>query len=448
MPELLLQSLPYCRDSRSLMQALAVLPHPVFLDSGLASAAESRYDILSAAPTRFDCMTADVFSRCSELLQDARPSQAELQQLSHLPFCGGLLGCIAYDAGLGIAKIDGSRSGDADVQPLLNLPVAAVGIYDWAVVVDHQQQKTELFILPGCPEKIRQDVLSVMSSVPEETPARFGLVSPFTALDSREHYLAAFRRLQDYILNGHCYQTNLAMAFSAEFSGSTLDAFQLLRQRSRSPFSAYIDAGDFQLLSLSPERFISVRDRQVFTQPIKGTRKRYADPELDQASINDLLSSEKDRAENLMIVDLLRNDLGTLCETGSVKTGSLFALHSFSQVHHLISSISGRLPQHISPLQLLDRCFPGGSITGAPKVRAMQIINELERIPRAFYCGSVFYNDYLDRLDSNICIRTLLANQNHLYCWGGSGVVADSEAELEYQECLDKVSALMDLPGI
>jgi para-aminobenzoate synthetase component 1 len=146
-------------------------------------------------------------------------------------------------------------------------------------------------------------------------------------------------------------------------------------------------------------------------------------------------------------VDLLRNDLGALCEIGSVRTESLFQLHSFSQVHHLISSISGLLPPTCSALQLLQSCFPGGSITGAPKIRAMQIIGELERVPRAFYCGSVFYNDYLDRLDSNICIRTLVAAENQLYCWGGSGVVADSVAELEYQECLDKVSVLMDLPG-
>lgn len=459
MAELLLQSLPYSRDSRNLMQALAALPHPAFLDSGLADAAEARYDILTAAPTRFVTIareqSLEVFNQLVEELRVARAasdSAATLDHLAHLPFCGGLIGTLAYGAG-SPARATPDRSNDRlredAVQSLSLLPVAAAGIYDWAVVVDHQQQRTEFFVLPQCPPAIREAVLAVLHSVPApaSTSAPFYVESAFSALCSKDSYSKAFKRLQEYILAGDCYQANLAMAFAAPFAGSSLSAFAALRQRSQSPFSTYFDAGTFQLLSLSPERFISVRDRRVFTQPIKGTRKRHADPVLDKASVDDLLSSEKDRAENLMIVDLLRNDLGSVCETGSVRTESLFALHSFSQVHHLISSISAILPPERTPLDLLQRCFPGGSITGAPKIRAMQIIAELEQVPRAFYCGSVFYCDYLDRLDSNICIRTLLANNNTLYCWGGSGVVADSELESEYQECLDKVSALMDLAG-
>ena len=453
MSDLLLQSLPYFRDSRNLMQALAVLPHPVFLDSGLADSTESRYDILTAAPTHFECISQqnrhEVFDRCQKLLEASKQSADDYQRLAHLPFCGGLLGCLSYEIGPPPpVSVPGPTNPALRALPLTALPVAAVGIYDWAIVVDHQQRRTELFILPQCSEQVRQQVLAAVAALSSvEFADTFSLVSPFSAFDSREHYLDAFKRLQNYILQGDCYQANLAMAFSSQYTGSTLAAFDLLRQRSRSPFSAYFDAGEFQLLSLSPERFISVRDRRVFTQPIKGTRKRFADPLLDKLSIDDLLGSEKDRAENLMIVDLLRNDLGAICETGSVKTESLFQLHSFSQVHHLISSISALLPANRSALQLLQSCFPGGSITGAPKIRAMQIIAELESVPRAFYCGSIFYNDYLDRLDSNICIRTLLVTEGHMYCWGGSGVVADSEAELEYQECLDKVSVLMDLPG-
>lgn len=453
MSKLLLQSLPYSRDSRNLMQALAVLPHPVFLDSGLADSSESRYDILTAAPTHFECISRqnqhEVFERCQKLLEATRQSTEDYQRLAHLPFCGGLLGCLSYEIGPPApVQVLARASAAPRVLPLTRLPLAAVGVYDWAIVVDHQQQRSELFILSQCSEQIRHQVLAVVATLTAvESADTFSLGAAFSAFDSREHYIDSFKRLQNYILEGDCYQANLAMAFSAQYTGSTLAAFDLLRQRSRSPFSAYFDAGTFQLLSLSPERFISVRDRRVFTQPIKGTRKRFADPLLDKLSVDDLLGSEKDRAENLMIVDLLRNDLGAICETGSVKTESLFQLHSFSQVHHLISSISAVLPANRSALQLLQSCFPGGSITGAPKIRAMQIIAELESVPRAFYCGSVFYNDYLDRLDSNICIRTLLAAEGQLYCWGGSGVVADSKAELEYQECLDKVSVLMDLPG-
>jgi para-aminobenzoate synthetase component I len=451
MADLLLQALPYARDSRHLMQALAVLPHPVFLDSGLSDSPEARYDILSAAPTRFECLDRTrkdrVFTRAYELLQSHRASTEVCSQLAHLPFCGGLLGCLSYQAGMTQVPDHPPIADDQVATNLPELPLAAMGIYDWAVIVDHRLNQTQLFILPQCPDAVRSAVLDVLRAAVASLPSPFRLLNPFKALCSRDQYSEAFKRLQDYILAGDCYQANLAMAFAAEFTGSTLDAFLTLRQRSHSPFSAYVDAGNFQLLSLSPERFVSVNDRRVFTQPIKGTRKRHADPVADQASIDELLNSEKDRAENLMIVDLLRNDLGSVCETGSVKTESLFALHSFSQVHHLISSISAMLPAGCPPLTLLERCFPGGSITGAPKIRAMQIIAELEQVPRAFYCGSVFHHDYLDRMDSNICIRTLLATQGHLYCWGGSGVVADSQADLEYQECLDKVSVLMDLPG-
>jgi para-aminobenzoate synthetase component 1 len=170
------------------------------------------------------------------------------------------------------------------------------------------------------------------------------------------------------------------------------------------------------------------------------------DPVRDQAVQQDLLNSEKDRAENLMIVDLLRNDLGRVSITGSVKTESLFKLHSFTHVHHLISTVSAQLPEETSPLSVMQSCFPGGSITGAPKIRAMQIIAQLEKVPRTVYCGSIFYCDYLNRMDSSILIRTLLSTQEQLFCWGGSGVVADSVMAEEYQECLDKVSALMNLP--
>jgi para-aminobenzoate synthetase component 1 len=276
----------------------------------------------------------------------------------------------------------------------------------------------------------------------------FALSEPFRPLTSKSDYAVAFNKLQQYILAGDCYQANLAIAFSAPYHGSIAEAYLLLRERSRSPFSAYIDAGKYTVLSLSPERFISVKNGRVYTQPIKGTRKRVSDPLQDQANINDLLTSEKDRAENLMIVDLLRNDLGRVCITGSVKTESLFQLHSFSHVHHLISSISAQIPPECSPLLLLEQCFPGGSITGAPKIRAMQIIAELESVPRAVYCGSVFYIDFLSRMDSSICIRTLLADSDDLYCWGGSGVVADSDLEQEFQECMDKVSVLMQLPQL
>lgn len=456
MPELILQSLPYARDSSHFLRMLAAQPYVVFLDSGLASQPSARYDIISALPSAHEHVMrghGNAFLLAQQLLARFSRPDADYQALAHLPFCGGLLGCFSYDA----ADSDKTLSPDtalASAQQLAGLPVAVLGLYEWAIVVDHQRAETTLFVLPQCPDNIRNTVtrlltVSAMIEQSEKPPVvSFALQQRFSALMDKAAYADAFGRLQHYILAGDCYQSNLAIPFTANFSGAIEDAYLQLRERSRSPFSAFINAGEFAVLSLSPERFISVTDGRVFTQPIKGTRKRVAEPQQDQANIADLLSSEKDRAENLMIVDLLRNDLGRVCVTGSVKTEALFELHSFSHVHHLISSISAQLPADTSALQLLAQCFPGGSITGAPKIRAMQIIAELESVPRAVYCGSVFYHDFLNRMDSNICIRTLLAAGTQLYCWGGSGVVADSDLDQEFQECLDKVSVLMDLPLI
>ena len=454
MPPVLLQSLPYQRDSAGLIACLSRLAGCVCLESGLIIQHEARYDILTALPSaqmrvlRHADNGQNAFSRAQQLLDAHRAHTAGssvTEQLRHLPFCGGLLGYFGYES----AGITNEPQGNKSNTLLANMPVAVIGVYDWAIIVDHQRCVTDLFILPHCPDVIRQQVLNQMKGLSSQSvdEPTFGLLENFQALVDRAQYAQAFERLQQWILAGDCYQANLAMPFTAAYKGKAHDVYQRLRQQSQSPFSAYLDAGDFQILSVSPERFLSVDARgRVFTQPIKGTRKRLADPVQDQAVQRDLLNSEKDRAENLMIVDLLRNDLGRVSITGSVKTESLFELHSFTHVHHLISTVSAQLPAERSPLSVMESCFPGGSITGAPKIRAMQIIAELETVPRTVYCGSIFYCDYLNRMDSSILIRTLLSTQQQLFCWGGSGVVADSMMAQEYQECLDKVSALMNLP--
>lgn len=484
MAELLLQFLPYRRDSDELIRRVAVLPGVVCLDSGLGDQPEGRYDILTGLPSRqlrlratntapvLEHSQADqtpwqhipgsscIFSAAETLLQQDRPTDETVDRLSHLPFCGGVIACFGYDS----ASPGPTHHGTGELNDVLQqVPVATCGLYQWAIVVDHHSGTTSLFVLPDCPEAIRQQVLSDIAypllhpAAADNTATKsadmiFDLHGPFQAQLSRSQYKNAFDRLKSYIVAGDCYQANLAIPFVGHFSGEPVQAYLALRQHSRSPFSAYIDTGDVQILCLSPERFVSVQDRQVITQPIKGTRKRSPDPDIDRKLSDELQASEKDRAENLMIVDLLRNDLGSVCETGSVQTRDLFKLHSFSQVHHLISTITGTLPEGVSPLALLKRCFPGGSITGAPKIRAMQIIAELEPLSRAVYCGSIAYCDYRGKMDSNISIRTLLCGHGHIFCWGGGGIVADSEMSREYQEAHDKVSALMDLvsaqPGL
>jgi para-aminobenzoate synthetase component 1 len=453
MPPLLLQTLPYQRDSAEWIGRLSLLTGCICLDSGLTAQQEARFDILTALPTAQVRVMAEsgteggAFIRAQQLLDAYRlPALQDgvLEQLRHLPFSGGLLGYFGYEA----AEIAPKPADKTGKSPLDNMPVAVFGIYDWAIIVDHQRCCTELFILPHCPAQTRQHVFqwlaAALTHVVEQDVV--ALATSFQPLIDRDQYAHAFERLQQWILAGDCYQANLAIPFTAAYKGNAHDVYQRLRKQSQSPFSAYLDAGDFQILSVSPERFLSVNEGRVFTQPIKGTRKRLADPVQDQAVQQDLLNSEKDRAENLMIVDLLRNDLGRVSITGSVKTESLFELHSFTHVHHLISTVSAQLPAETSPLSVMQSCFPGGSITGAPKIRAMQIIAELETVPRTVYCGSIFYCDYLNRMDSSILIRTLLSTQQQLFCWGGSGVVADSVMAQEYQECLDKVSALMNLP--
>lgn len=453
MPPLLVQTLPYHRDSAEWIGRLSLLTGCICLESGLTAQNEARFDILTALPTaQVRVMaepdaTGDAFCRAQQLLDAHRLPAIQdgvLEHLRHLPFSGGLLGYFGYEA----AEIAPKPSDNNSKTPLNSMPLAVFGVYDWAIIVDHQRCSTEFFILPHCPAEIRYHVLEWLAAAPayDREQGVVALETSFQPLIDRDQYAHAFERLQQWILAGDCYQANLAIPFSAAFKGKAHDVYQRLRQQSQSPFSAYVDAGDFQILSVSPERFLSVNEGRVFTQPIKGTRKRLDDPVRDQAVQQDLLNSEKDRAENLMIVDLLRNDLGRVSITGSVKTESLFKLHSFTHVHHLISTVSAQLPAETSPLSVMQSCFPGGSITGAPKIRAMQIIAQLETVPRTVYCGSIFYCDYLNRMDSSILIRTLLSTQEQLFCWGGSGVVADSVMAEEYQECLDKVSALMNLP--
>ncbi|MFZ5699105.1 MAG: aminodeoxychorismate synthase component I [Pseudomonadota bacterium] len=271
----------------------------------------------------------------------------------------------------------------------------------------------------------------------------FRLTRRFIPDWTRDGYMAAVRRVQDYLVAGDAYQVNLAQRFTAGYEGDPRVAFDLLRARFTPPYAAWLDFGDWQVLCLSPESFLEVDGRCVTTRPIKGTRARGADPAADAALAADLVTHPKDRAENLMIVDLLRNDLGKVCAPGSIRTPELFQVESFHNVHHLVSTVTGTLPAGVGMQQLLAACFPGGSITGAPKRRAMEIINELEPHPRAIYCGTIFWATADGQFGSNIAIRTFVTCNGVLHGWAGAGIVADSDPATEYQECLDKLAPLM-----
>jgi para-aminobenzoate synthetase component 1 len=257
--------------------------------------------------------------------------------------------------------------------------------------------------------------------------------------------LAAIARIKHYIREGDCYQVNFAQRFSAAAKGDPWHAYQGLRRLNPAPFAAYLSTPYCQVMCSSPERFLHVRSGLVETKPIKGTLPRGKDPIEDLMLADALRASVKDRAENLMIVDLLRNDLGRVCAIGSIQVPRLFALESFTRVHHLVSTVRGRLAEGRTPLDLLRACFPGGSITGAPKVRAMEIIEELEPHRRGVYCGAIGYLGFDGAMDTNIAIRTLVHSDGVTRLWAGGGIVADSDPESEYRETYHKAAPLLDL---
>ncbi|WP_114418950.1 aminodeoxychorismate synthase component I [Marinospirillum perlucidum] len=413
-----------------LLAAVRTLEWPVLLGGD----SHSRYAIAAAGPTRkLEVHTRADLPQLEALRQSApRPHQEDTQEL---PFCSGWLGYFSYDAARLFEDLPEEAEND------LPLPRVRLGYYPWSLVSD-QQEKTTWLSGYFTDEQAASLKEQLQASLPEQED--FKVTAPFTSNMSKAAYLEKFARVQDYLKAGDCYQINLAQRFSAPFQGSSYALWEKLRQSITAPFCAFLDYGEEQLLSLSPERFLQTSaDGKVETKPIKGTRPRGKSPQEDQALKEDLLSNEKDRAENLMIVDLLRNDLGRVCQTGSIQVPDLFTLESYNYVHHLVSRITGQLASDRQPLDLLTASFPGGSITGAPKLRAMQIIEELEPCRRSVYCGSIGYLDDSGRMDFNIAIRTFIAANNQLHLWGGGGLVADSKAEEEYAETLHKVARLI-----
>src|SRR5690606_38981037 len=258
-------------------------------------------------------------------------------------------------------------------------------------------------------------------------------------------YRTAFARVQDYLQRGDCYQVNLARRFRAGYRGDPWRAYCQLRALGPAPFGAYLSLPFAEILSISPERFLLLEQGRVETRPIKGTRPRRADPVADAAEAAALRDSDKDRAENVMIVDLMRNDLGRVCRPGSIEVSGLFELESHASVHHLVSTVTGRLREGVTAVDLLAACLPGGSITGAPKRRAMEIIDELEPARRGVYCGAIGYLSDDGRMDTNIAIRTAVCQAGEISYWAGGGLVADSEADAEFEETLHKARPFLEL---
>ncbi|MEE4144780.1 MAG: aminodeoxychorismate synthase component I [Halieaceae bacterium] len=443
-----LDDIPYQRDTCELFERIRDLPGAALLDSSFPYSTAGRYDILAANPVaQLPSLQQDADeAQCRAFFEDLgryhRDRFAGIQPVSQdIPFCGGILGYLSYGLGNRLHRVvAGAGMKDSGPQP----PASLMQAYDWCVIQDHLLRKATLVSQPGVPAAERNDVLARLRQGARNRTPDFRLDESFRSNMTPETYRAAFERIADYIRAGDCYQVNLAQRFSAAFSGDPWYAYRQLRAVAAAPLSAYLKvARDSAVISLSPERFLSLHGHRVETAPIKGTRPRHADPEADRAAVRELRASSKDRAENLMIVDLLRNDLGRSCVPGSIIVDRLFEVQSLATVHHLVSTISGELQPGRGAVELLRDSFPGGSITGAPKRRAMEIIAELEPDPRHVYCGSVLYISADGRMDSNIAIRTLLSEGGNIHCWAGGGIVADSQWEQEYQETFDKVGKFL-----
>lgn len=435
-----LHAVSYQADPADWFERIRFAPGAVLLDSGRPVAERGRFDLLSAWPS--DVLEPEAaetgaafFARLRVALN--RLGNAQAPSGLELPFTGGLLGFLGYDFGSRIERVPATACED------LHLPSARFGLYRWALINDHQARTAHLVFHPTLAATERQRLIDLFEADHLAPAAGFHLEARFTADQTSTDYQAAIERIQRYIEAGDCYQVNFAQRFCAPCSGDPWHAYRHLRAACPTPFSAFMTVEAGAIVSLSPERFIRLDKRSVETRPIKGTRPRRSEPEADQAEARALLASTKDRAENLMIVDLLRNDLGRSCEIGSIRVPDLFTLESYPNVHHLVSGVSGTLAADKDAFDLLAGSFPGGSITGAPKIRAMQIIDELEPTRRSIYCGSIMYLDVRGRMDSSIAIRTLLVENGRIHCWGGGGIVADSDWQAEYQESVDKVSVLM-----
>ena len=437
-------SVPYLADPAKYFVAVSDLPWAVWLDSS----GRDRYDILTAQPYAtlvYKAGSTELQVGAQTQVSTENPivllrnllNEVQVKPNHAIPFSGGAIAYWAYD----FMRQSGVR------QSSENIPDMAVAIYDWALVIDHVEQSAQLVSNLFQPEtknllaKILHDLQKDIASIAQPFVVQGEIHSNL----SRQEYAQAFKKVIAYLDAGDCYQVNLAQRFSAAATGDALAAYLYLRKICPAPFAAFMKLPNVQVLSVSPERFLRLKDGWVETKPIKGTRPRGNNKQQDAALIADLISNKKDRAENLMIVDLLRNDLGKCCEIGSVTVPQIFQVETHANVHHLVSTVTGKFAESCDALQLLMECFPGGSITGAPKKRAMEIIDEIEPSNRGLYCGAIGYIGFDGYMDTNIAIRSLVYAEGEIRGWAGGGIVADSVCDAEYQETLDKASAILNL---
>jgi para-aminobenzoate synthetase component 1 len=436
---------------------LSQKPHCVFLDSALERPSLGRYSFVAADPFAWMEYAEGTADPVAELIEVLHHFYAPTIQ-GIPPFQGGAAGVFAYELGRRFERIPPTRYND------LPLPVVAVGLYDVVLAFDHREGRGWL-VSQGFPEegdgrlqraRLRaKEFLNWLSEPIQIPPCRYtrteeiapqhpipGLPS-VTSNFTRQEYLDAVARVIEYIRAGDVFQVNLSQRLLHPATSSPVELYCRLRQRNPATFAGYLDLGAAQILSSSPERFLRVQDGRVETRPIKGTRPRLAHPEASLFAASELLEDEKERAENVMIVDLLRNDLSRVCDPQSVRVTELCSLEVYQHVQHLVSAVQGELKSGVHPLELLPATFPGGSVTGAPKIRAMEIIAELEPTARTAYCGSLGYVGFNRQMDLNIVIRSVIAAYGWWQIPVGGGITVRSRPAAEYEETLVKASGIL-----
>jgi para-aminobenzoate synthetase component 1 len=437
-------------DPLAAARALAGLPHPFLLHSA-ATGARARWSFFGADP--FAVVSGADDDEARTLWRGLRAQTAGDSLVTPAPFTGGVVGYWAYDFGRRLERLPERAVDD------LGLPRVLLGFYDVVGAFDHEERRAWLVSsglpLEGslradrAPERLARFAGLLAAGRPSLAPPprpRREVVHARSTF-SPDGYRAAIERVKDSIRAGDIFQANLSQRWSVALDDADPTALALalseaLASRSPAPHAAFLGAPDHAIASASPERFLELRGRRVETRPIKGTRPRGHDPDQDARLAAELLASPKDRAENVMIVDVLRNDLGRVCETGSVTVDALCELEAFPQVFHLTSTVTGLLGAGLDGFDLLHACFPGGSITGAPKIRAMEIIEALEPVRRHLYTGAIGYLDWRGDADWSIAIRTATVTPTAVHVAAGGGITADSDADAEYLETLHKVEGL------
>ncbi len=479
MPSLpLVEELTPAPEVAAALGALSHLPGVILFDSARRGPEIGRYSFLTADPFHFEKLDRPSFVGQRTRGNDAELSSDPLSRLQRQlqryaaeplpglpPFQGGAAGLLGYDLNRVWEKIAAPRRDE------FQLPALAVGLYDWVLAWDHEQGRAWI-ISQGFPEtdsarraeRARARIQQVRELLTGDQPrdavrevartrnlAGEGLAPswPLPNLPevfsnfSRDDYLRAVEKAIEYIYAGDIFQVNLSQRLLAPLECEPLELYLRLRARNPAPLAGYFAHDDWVVASASPERFVRVAGGEVDTRPIKGTRSRRPGPEADLFTRDELRASEKDQAENLMIVDLLRNDLSRVCAPGTVRVPELCRVETFETVQHLVSEIRGRLQPGKTAWDLLRAVFPGGSITGAPKVRAMEIIAELEPTARGPYCGSLFYVGFDGQADSSILIRTFILRHVWIQCPVGGGIIAQSDPAAEYEETLVKAEGML-----